>query len=138
MHWTGKILFEESKSSTSFPKADFLNHLGKLASCLQRMLKTDAPWHLYMYRKQFCMMDGKGLGNVTCNRGSVILVLLPLAKWSCLRFPSSVPWVQSHPVDQYVCTGHPVPMLIVYSHPILMGQGSVMGHWTQSSMLHAH
>jgi len=28
-------------------------------------------------------------------------------------------------------------MLIVYSHPIPMGQGSVMGHWALSSMLHA-
>jgi len=28
-------------------------------------------------------------------------------------------------------------MLIVYSHPIPMGRGSVMGHWAQSSVLHA-
>jgi len=28
-------------------------------------------------------------------------------------------------------------MLIVYSHPIPMGWGSVMGHWALSSMLHA-
>jgi hypothetical protein len=28
-------------------------------------------------------------------------------------------------------------MLIVYRHPISMGQGSVMGHWAQSSMLQA-
>jgi hypothetical protein len=28
-------------------------------------------------------------------------------------------------------------MLIVYSHPIPMGQGSVMGHWAPSSVLHA-
>jgi hypothetical protein len=28
-------------------------------------------------------------------------------------------------------------MLIVYSHPIPMGQGSVMGLWAPSSVLHA-
>jgi len=28
-------------------------------------------------------------------------------------------------------------MLIVYSHPIPMGWGSVMGHWALSSVLHA-
>jgi hypothetical protein len=28
-------------------------------------------------------------------------------------------------------------MLIVYSHPIPMRQGSVMGHWAPSSVLHA-
>jgi hypothetical protein len=27
-------------------------------------------------------------------------------------------------------------MLIVYSHPIPMGQGSVMGHWAPSSVLY--
>jgi hypothetical protein len=42
---------------------------------------------------------------------------IPLAEWTGLRFPSSGSWVQSHPVDQYVCTGHQIPM----------GQGSGMG-----------
>ncbi len=28
-------------------------------------------------------------------------------------------------------------MLVVYSHPIPMGEGSVMGHWSLSSMLQA-
>jgi len=28
-------------------------------------------------------------------------------------------------------------LLIVYSHPIPMGWGSVMGHWAPSSVLHA-
>jgi len=32
-----------------------------------------------------------------------------------------------------------IPCLMehVYSHPIPMGRGGVMGHWAQSSMLHA-